>query len=110
VNLPNQWNPGCWAAYNLPDPGPCSGRLVKAHLIPKQLLKREHVPDVWDPRVTVPMCGGPTGVGGHHGRLDSSRTLRIPRDALPWVVEAFAAEHGLLWWLEREYGVTEEAA
>jgi hypothetical protein len=36
--------------------------------------------------------------------LDQSRTLRIPRDMLPPAVEEFAAEYGLLWWVEREYG------
>lgn len=109
MTLPRQWNPGCWVAYHIVDPGPCSGRLVAAHLIPRQLLKREHI-DQMDPRVLVPMCGGVVGIGGHHGQLDHSRTLRIPRDALPPEVEEFAAEHGLLWYLEREYGPQELAA
>jgi hypothetical protein len=100
---------GCWIAATVVDAGPCDGWLVRAHLIPKQLLKREHV-DPWDPRAWVPVCGGPTGIGGHHGQLDHSRTLRIPRDALPVMVEEFAAEHGLTWWLEREYGPREMAA
>jgi hypothetical protein len=42
--------------------------------------------------------------------LDYARTIRIPRDALPLAVEEFAAEHGLTWWLEREYGLREDAA
>lgn len=102
-------NPGCWIAEHVVLPGPCDGRLVKAHLIPKQMLKRERI-DPWDSRVWVPMCGGPTGLGGHHGCLDHSRTIRIPRDALPVQLEVFAAEHGLTWWLEREYGPLELAA
>jgi hypothetical protein len=89
--------------------GPCDGRLVRAHLIPKQLLKREHLSQ-WDPRVWVPCCGGPTGIGGHHGMLDHSRTLKIPRGALPIAVEEFARETGLTWWLDREYGPLEQAA
>lgn len=102
-------NPGCWVAFHIVSPGPCSGRLVKAHLIPAQLLKREQL-DHWDPRVWVPLCGGATGLSGHHGQLDHSRTLKIPRDALPPAVEEFAAEHGLTWYLEREYGPLEMAA
>lgn len=36
--------------------------------------------------------------------LDHARTLRIPREGLPGALEEFAAEHGLGWWLDREYG------
>lgn len=103
---------GCWVALHVIEPGPCDGRLVRAHLIKQQTIRREVGPEhVWDDRVWIPVCGGPTGVGGHHGQLDFSRSLRIPRDALPVMVEEFAAEHGLTWWLEREYGPRElEAA
>jgi hypothetical protein len=101
--------PHCWASMWVQGAGPCDGHLVKAHLIPKQLLKREGLP-LWDDAVWVPMCGGPTGIGGHHGMLDHSRTLRIPRDAIPSDLEAFAAEHGLSYWLDREYGMRQEAA
>lgn len=120
-----------------PGAGPCDGWLIRAHLVPRQLLKRE-LPrgvaycdeqerwvderDAWafdddrgprvrslselhdDPRGWVPCCGGPTGIGGHHGALDYSRKLRIPRDVLPVAVEEFAVELGLGWWLDREYG------
>lgn len=98
--------PSCWFA-SLPGAGPCDGQLRKCHLIPKQLIGREvgkQRKHLWDPRVLVDGCGGPTGIGGHHGQLDYSRTLRIPRDMLPAAVEEFAAEHGLTWWLDREYG------
>ncbi len=84
---------------------PCEGRLIRAHLIPRQLLKREgfglHVDD---PRSYVPACGGIMGNAGHHGQMDASRTLKVPREALPPVLEEFAAELGLTWWLDREYG------
>lgn len=93
---------------------PCDGRLVKAHLIPRQTLKREvcgatgtrllYLDVVNDPRSWVWACGGPLGNAGHHGMLDASRTLRIPRDRLPLALEDFAAELGLGWWLDREYG------
>lgn len=88
-----------------PDAGPCDGRLVCAHLIPRQLLKREGFSAyIHDSRSFVPCCGGITGCSGHHGMLDHSRKLRIPRDKLPPAVEDFAAELGLTWYLDREYG------
>jgi hypothetical protein len=104
--------PGCWAAERLEGAGPCDGALIRAHLIPKQLIDRElrarfggTVPRavLWDPRVWVPMCGGPTGVGGHHGRVDG-RQLAIPRRLLPPELEEFAREHRLEWRLDHDYG------
>lgn len=98
--------PSCWFA-SLPGAGPCDGRPRKCHLIPAQLIRREVSSSsavVWDDRVWVWGCGGPMGNGGHHGQLDYSRRLRIPRALLPPAVEEFAAEHGLEWWLDREYG------
>lgn len=107
-------NPNCWVKQHVPHVGtPCDGELVKAHLIPKQRIRRELRLGrsdaelealVWDERVWVPVCGGPTGIGGHHGMLDYSRTVRIPREVLPVGLEEFALEHGLGWSLERDYG------
>jgi len=80
---------------------------VKCHLLPAQLIRRELGKSsrlVWDPRVWVWGCGGPTGCSGHHGALDTARTLRVPREKLPPGLEEFAAEHGLGWWLDRTYG------
>jgi hypothetical protein len=109
--MTENFTPGCWVALNVIGCGPCDGRLVKAHLIPKQTIRREVGREhMWDDRVWVPVCGGPQGIGGHHGALDYSRRLRIPRDRIPEMVEEFAAEHGLVWWLEREYGEREAAA
>lgn len=88
---------------------PCDGRLIRAHLIPKQLLKRHGV-DPWDERSWVPACGGLTGCSGHHGALDVARTLRVPREALPACIEELAADAGLGWWLDRTYGEKEMAA
>jgi hypothetical protein len=103
---------------------------VRAHLLPAQLIRREFpyglaTEDggrswrradrlegyprrpvrevVWDPRVWVPACGGPTGVGGHHGRFDYG-SIRLERAELPAGVEEFAAVLGLSWWLDRTYG------
>lgn len=109
------YTPGCWFAANVIGCGPCDGQLRKCHLIPHRLLCRElrlrrgH-PTAWDERAWVWGCGGPTGIGGHHGMLDHSRTLRIPRAVLPEGLEEFAAELGLEWWLDREYGPKEQAA
>lgn len=88
---------------------PCDGQLVRAHLLPRQLLKR-HVPDraaelIQDPRSWVPACGGITGCSGHHGAYDFARTLRIPRHMLPPGVEELAEELNLVWWLDRSFGI-----
>jgi uncharacterized protein (DUF2236 family) len=91
---------------------PCDGVLRKVHLIPQRVITRELRPPnakemlalVWDERVWRWACGGPMGNAGHHGMLDWARTLRIPRHAIPAETEQFAAEHGLEWWLTREYG------
>lgn len=107
----------CWVKEHVLHVGTrCDGELVKAHLIPKQRIRRELKAGrsdeqlealVWDPRVWVPVCGGPTGIGGHHGMLDYSRTVRIPREILPAGLEEFAREHGLSWSLDRDYGQRE---
>lgn len=67
---------------------PCDGRLVRTHLIPRQLIGRvvdapRFAEVVDDPRSFVIACGGPLGNAGHHGHLDSSRRLRVPRDRIP---------------------------
>lgn len=100
----------CWFA-SLPGAGPCDGRLVKCHLIRRQTIRREAGREhEKDPRSWVWGCGGITGIGGHHGMLDWAgvRCLRVPRDRLPGNLEVFAAEVGLTWWLEREYGLRPE--
>jgi hypothetical protein len=77
---------------------------------PEHELRWPHLPlrkILDDPRCWVWGCGGPTGVGGHHGRLDYSRTLRVPRSRLPAAVEAFCEQLGLSWWLSRTYGEKE---
>ncbi len=86
---------------------PCDGRLIRAHLLPRHLLRREgNAGAIADPRSWVPACGGPTGCSGHHGIFDygSVRTLRVPREALPAGVEELAAELDLGWYLDRKYG------
>lgn len=99
----------CWLAHHghmergdkMP---PCDGSLVRVHLIPRQFLKRNHLPQL-DPRTYVYACGGITGgPGGHHGMFDQgNRKLRVAFEDLPLKVKEFAEQHGLEWWLVREY-------
>lgn len=100
-------HPDCWLAHHgLMEHGdpmpPCDGSLVRVHLIPRQLLRREHLPQL-DPRTYVYACGGLQGNTGHHGLFDSSRRLRVHFNDLPLKVIEFAQEHDLEWWLRREY-------
>ena len=82
---------------------PCDGRLVRCHLIPRQVLRRAGW-DEWDARAWVFGCGGIMGDSGHHGAFDHARTIWLPRSALPAEVEQLAYESGLLWFLDRTYG------
>jgi hypothetical protein len=98
--------PACWLAQFAPDT-PCDGRMQKAHLIRAQVIRREVSRDravVWCEAVWRPACYR------HHTLLDQSRTLTIPRAAIPAETERWAAEHGLDWWLDREYGEREAVA
>jgi hypothetical protein len=106
-------SPGCWLAQF--SEHPCDGRLIRAHLIPKQRVKRElrgygpaKLAEVlWDTRCWIPACGGMMGNAGHHGAFDQ-RQLYVPRWALPAGVEEYALEHGLVWSLDRDFGLVEE--
>lgn len=116
-------NASCWFA-ELPNAGPCDGKLVKCHLVTKQTLRK----DVWanrtrealvasgvplpktrqqlfnDPRAWVYGCGGPIGQGGHHGQYKPDGPRPIARHLLPPEVEEFARELRIVWWLDRTYG------
>lgn len=81
---------------------PCHGRIVAAHLLPKQLLKRVGH-DPWDERALVPACGGIVGLSGHHGLFDAYK-LTVPRSRLPAGVLRLAEELGLEWYLDRRFG------
>jgi len=94
--------------YERGDMPPCSGRLIRCHLLPRQLILRSVPAEdsgmvIGDWRTWVPACGGPQGNGGHHGMLDTSRTIRLPYEALPPALVTYATELGLDWYLEREY-------
>jgi hypothetical protein len=103
---------GCWLAQF--SDTPCDGALVRCHLIPRQRLKKSwaDIRHRWtgtlqelidDRRTWVPACGGPMGVGGHHGELDFSRKLRIPIWRLPTETLLLVEAIGLDWWVVREY-------
>lgn len=124
--LASFYNPDCWLQRHGEMEGgrvmpPCDGRLIKAHLIPRQLLDREFpngttilgtyytLEDLLDHTATwVLACGGPMGNAGHHGYLDVARRLRVPWRALPPATIGLARVLGLDWWLRREYGWPDE--
>jgi hypothetical protein len=94
---------GVYEGGNMPD---CHGRLIRAHLIPRKVLRVAGLAQElwWSDPLWVWACGGVTGSSGHHGALDSSRRLRLLRDSIPRSTERFADAHGLTWYLDREYG------
>lgn len=47
-----------------------------------------------DPRSWVWACGGPTGVEGHHGMLDCTRSLRVDFGGLPFGLVQLAEGRG----------------
>ncbi|HWJ49569.1 MAG TPA: hypothetical protein VNR42_01035 [Solirubrobacteraceae bacterium] len=64
-----------------------------------------------DRRCWTPMCGGLTGLTGHHGRFDNPNDeLHIPRLLLPARVEEFAVEFSFDAFLDRKYGLKQVAA
>jgi hypothetical protein len=67
---------------------------------------------IGDERIMEWGCGGPMGNAGHHGQFDNPavNVLRVPRELLPLGVEEFAAELGMLPWLDRTYGELERSA
>jgi hypothetical protein len=91
--------PECFFAHL----GGCQGRLVKAHLVPKQAIRRE-VPKAdecgvpWDDRAWRWMCGGPTGIGGHHGAYDA---YQIRLHAWPEDFLRFLCEYDIEWMAEK---------
>lgn len=94
------------------DLGNCDGQLVKAHLVPKQTIKRElyyrairqgmNKPEAramsqniaWDDRTWRWVCGGIMGNGGHHGMVDAKQI-----EWGPWPADLieFLREHDLEW-------------
>ena len=99
----------CWLAPFDPKGRPCDGPLDRAHLIPKQRIRKrlsaggivaleDQGPIVWHPAAWV--CGCRL----HHGNFDIARTIRVPRSAIPARTEAYASLLGLAWSLDHDYG------
>jgi hypothetical protein len=96
--------PECFFAHL----GGCEGRLVKAHLVPKQTLKRELHLDktfpnpltpIWDSRCWRWMCGGwGYGSSGHHGAYDA---YQIRLHAWPEDFLEFLREYDIEWMADR---------
>jgi hypothetical protein len=92
--------PECFFAHR----GGCEGRLVRAHLVPRQAIKREVVivarrkRAVDDSRSWRWMCGGPTGIGGHHGAYDA---YQIRLHAWPEDFLQFLREYGIEWMADK---------
>lgn len=93
----------CWfAAFS---EKPCDGPMDKCHLIPRQRLRKEIAKSdailastlLWHPALWVYGCRR------HHGDFDN-RALRVARASVPEVVEMAAAELGMGWSLDRDFG------
>lgn len=88
---------------------PCDGPIDKCHLIPKQRIKRElrsRYPNIDDEGLRAAVWHDSMWVYGcrkHHGELDVSRTLRIPRDSLLVKTRVVAEMLGLGWSLDLDY-------
>lgn len=112
-NLP-KYDPNCWLAQHGTytregDMPACEGRLVRVHLIKQQVLRKAlkctgRDKRLWDDAVWVWGCGG-FGYGneGHHGMFDHDGKVEIARAALPEVLEVYAANNGLGWYLDRYF-------
>jgi len=70
--------------------------MQQAHLIPQQLLRREHLP-LWKRATWVWACAS------HHQAFDKARTIRVPREAVPQSTEQFAQRHMLVWYLDKRF-------
>lgn len=85
----------------------CDGALVRCHLVPEQFLRDTlglNAEERWHRDWWVPGCGGPTGIGGHHGRFDSLQ-IDVPRAELPERLERLAERYPRVdSYLTRRYG------
>jgi hypothetical protein len=75
----------------------CEGIVEPHHLLPKRLLRREFGRGtllVYDPRTSVPVRRW------HHDLLEWRRVELLVGE-WPAAALEFAAEHGLMWWVDR---------
>lgn len=102
--LQSRYTEPCFLRRFSDEPCPMPSLHDLAHLIPAQRLRAERVPLELHWKPVVVACRR------HHHLFDNG-FLRIPRDQLPFDVEAFAIAHGLQWSLDRDFGFNEwEAA
>ena len=94
----------CFAAGRAPgnENAACRGVHQAHHAIQRQVLRHEtpkdHLEEILgDRRNLVRLCAK------HHEWVTNHR-IHFTRDELPESVEEFAAEHGLLWRLDHDYG------
>jgi len=100
--------PRCFFA-DWEDTGPCNGQLVRAHLVKQQVLTREgHDEARFDPRSWIPVCGGPQGNAGHHGKLDGGQ-IRMGIERLPDGFLELMAELSMTWYVVKHYGTPRSA-
>ena len=105
----SEHHPDCWLAQHghmeKDDPmPPCEGRLIRAHVISQQELRKRGLEKyTGDPSTYVLACGGLTGLTGHHGMFDMSKKLRVRFGELPQATLDFALNHNLTRYLERNY-------
>jgi hypothetical protein len=85
----------CWIRRKRLHGDPCSGRMQKAHLIPKRRMKGLDWEDIWDRRVWVWICEH------HHQALDGPY-LTLNRNDYPPSVLDWALDHGFYWNDERK--------
>jgi hypothetical protein len=95
--------PDCWLRqFTSTD---CAGRMDRAHLIPKQTLKKAGLAEhILDPATWRPACRY------HHFSFDAYRGVEVPRSSVPVETERFADRYGLGWYLTRRFGAREDVA
>lgn len=89
--------PACWLAQFAPGER-CEGRMDRVHLVEQQRLVKEGHADLCpDPRTWE------FGCRRHHGMFDHYRPgIRVPRSAVPRVLEELLEAIGLGWALDRD--------
>jgi hypothetical protein len=70
--------------------------MQQAHLIPRQLLRRNNL-ELWNSATWVWACAS------HHAAFDFSRSIRVARKAIPQSTEQFAKRHEISWYLDKHY-------
>lgn len=90
----------------------CIAPVDPHHIIKRQTIRGQVSRGAWledyahilhDSRNIIPVCRQ------HHANWHNAR-FTVARSELPESVEQFAAEYGLTWALDREYGQRSEAA